>query len=354
MKNIDGGFPGSPKPREDALKIYKEKYLPSRRASRKDPAHNQDRLEIKSAIANAINSGDSSLVEHFEKLSNRINKGQKESSTEFAARISDGESKSSKREPSLVEAVLTTQEFNEIYNEILESFKGGVVEVMRIGSSFWGQNYSIRSKERQDPSDIDLEIVVDMDSADFSDPKVKEAFLKFKENFQKGEADYCVVKLRIKGIEVSFHLVPTETLKKICEFDYANAGGPENLREFRINKELTPKTYKQRNFAGDMFSFTTTPRQVEGGQISDIPFVAMGPNGELILGVVLNKYLPIPKLTNDSELVANELKRMVDSLKERKDKDKNRLQGRELSFKLFHSHVDRMPKWMQDQLNTLD
>lgn len=80
----------------------------------------------------------------------------------------------------------------------------------------------------------------------------------------------------------------------------------------------------------------------------------MGARGELMLGVVLNRYLPPPELSYGNELIQKELDQMVDSLRQRKDADKKRLKGQDLSFAYFHVHTGRMPKWIKDQLKTLD
>ena len=340
--------------KNSALEIYKRQYLPMRKTSKNEPNRTKERLQVKSDIAHAIKLDDSTLPDHFEKLLHRIDKGNKESGEEFAARISDGISQTSRREPSLLETISATKRFDEIYCRVTESFGVDAVEVMRVGSSFWGRNYSVRGKEHGDASDIDLEIIVNAVPVNFLYPEIEAAFLQFQKYFDKGEADFCVAKRKIEGIEVSFHMTPIEIFRKICEFDYVKADRLYNLKEFRVTQQEAPKTYLLKNFAGDSSYFSTSPYLVDGGQITEVPFVTVGVHGELMLGVVLNKYLPLPELSHKNEIVQKELDRMVASLRDRKNDDKKRLPGRALSFAYFHAHVDQMPQWMRDQLKTLD
>ncbi len=340
--------------KENALEMYRRLYLPMRRISKGDPYHTKKRLEIKSNIAYAIHQGDPTLSKHFEELGDRIEKGGIKDRNQFAARISDGISQSSKREPSLLETIQATKEQSEIYNNVAKSFDPNEVEVIRIGSSFWGRNYSVRGKELDNPSDIDLELVMKTIPSNFLDPEIQTAFLKFQKHFKKGTADFCAIKKIISGVEVSFHIMPIETLKKICEFNYLEADKLVTLKEFRVTQKISPKTYRQKNFAGDVFSFSTTPLLVEGGQISEVPLVMIGNHGELVLGVVLNKYLPLPELSKENGLLHQELGKMVNSLRKRKDADKRKLLEKKLSFEFFHTHSEHMPQWIKDQLKTLD
>lgn len=337
-----------------AFDLYKEKYLPARRNSRSDSSASGARLEIKSEIADKISRGDKTLDDHFVKLRAKINERGNETADQFAARISDGIKTTKKREPSLLETTTQTKRFDEAYRSIVESLGDLGKRVYRIGSSFWGRNYSIRGNEHKDQSDIDLEVIVDEDEVNFPLWEVSQAYAKFYEYYKKGEADFCAVKQTVDGIDVSFHFAPKNVFVKICEFDYVHAGTPTFLREFRAGTQISPKTYLQKNFAGDQYAFKTTPVAVEGGQISQVPLVMIGDHDELVMGVILNKYLPLPEnIENDKEIFQC-MKKLVDTLRRRMNDDRKRLLGKELSFAHFHAHSENMPLWIKKKLESLD
>ncbi len=340
--------------KKSALQTYKEKYIPIRRASKKSPDNNEERLKIKSDIANTTTQGDPTLKEHVQKIYERIS--QRKSGSKSITHVSDGMWNSTRREPSLVEAIVATKESDKTYEKIIENIGARALEVMRIGSSSWGRNFSVRGTGKMDASDIDLDIIVEGIPNELHYEETERALLKFQEHFQKGEADYGVIKIKINEIEVSFHIVPTDTIKKFCEIDYENINEQVNLREFRILQTLIlkPKTYIDKNFAGEEFSFRTQPKLVDGGQISEIPLLRVGPHNEIILGVVLNRYLPLPVLNNKNEWVKDELNKMINSLINRKKADEERLKDKNLSFVKCHSHSEQMPEWTKDELRALD
>lgn len=264
---------------------------------------------------------------------------------------------SSKRKPSEEEAILATKEMDALYEKIKSELGNEVQVVTRIGSSFWGRNYSIRGKEHGDPSDLDLEIVADQIPPSLLErvsPNERKAFKEFEELFKAGKADLCSIKLKIDGIEVSFHIAPTKTFKKICGIDYENIDSSIYLREYRVTDELKPKEYIHRNFAGDIYNHTTTPCMHNHGQVSDIPLVTIGNHGEFVFGIILNKYLPIPPELLENRNIRKHINHLVKSLQKRRVLDQKKMPERELSFTKFHSHVEQMPDWVIKELKMLD
>lgn len=351
-------LPGSAAPegasKEDALRKYRRQYLPLRKA--KDDSSQNERLLVKSEIADDINRGDQTLQEHFKKLDERLRR-KGTTGQAFAAGLSDGNSQTEPREPSLVEAVLTTAELDKLYQGVAENFKDRALAVIRIGSAFWGRNYSVRSKERANASDLDLEIVVKdiQNDLPYLDPEITQSFQAFKENFNAGQADYFVFKKVVEGYETSFHVMPMATLKKICTLDYADIDTPAHMKEFRAIPGLKSKVYHLKNFAGDLYRFETSPIRVDGGQISEVPIVTIGNHGEIALGVVVSKYIPLPEVTGlGGGDIRQEIGRMIGSLQQRRRSDAARLPGKDLSFVLSHVRASRMPQWIKADLKKLD
>lgn len=279
-------------------------------------------------------------MDHFEKLDRRAhfsNKNYTEVSPE--------------------EVKKATDEMDALYFNVVEAFKDDVVDVFRVGSSFWGRNFSLRGKENKEPSDLDVEIIFDSFPTSFLNVLEKNEIAlvsDFQEKVKNGEADYLVVKKNIGGVDVSFHFTPLATFNKICNFSYESVSNDIFLREFRIVDNIKPKKYIQKNFAGDGYIFETFPDFINGVQISEIPLVGTGNYGELILGTTLNKYLPLPDLVNSDARIEEGLECLVSSLRSRKNVDQDIMHSRDLSFKYFHYASNRMPEDVIEALGSLD
>jgi len=306
-----------------------------------------DRLRLKADLAKRI-SEDPEFAKWYNARLTGSGKGFGDTYGDVAMALVDGENIPGRREPSLAESVIATRELQADYREIREILltKPNVRSIIKVGSTTWGENYDVRI-DHNDPSDLDLEVLVDdIDPDAFSEfPGCREALEAFLPYFLRGEAQYLSYGYVKDGRPISMHFMPTQTFMANCRRDYRGITSDVLITEFRNKPKSKPPVYSERfDGAGNMFPFHGQPILVTGGQLTQVPVMMVSPEGRIVMGLVFAKYFSYPGVDGDTEFFNSHVNRFKHNLAQRLN-----LEGGG-DFAEMTSRKNRMPYYILDQL----
>ncbi len=248
---------------------------------------------------------------------------------------------------SIAESFVSTEHLNSLFNEIKEKiFTAKATEaIVRIGSSAWAQNYDVKLMETT--SDLDLEVIVDINNFDPSEfnfiEGLQEQLTQFISLFLKGEADYFSFHTNKNAFPISMHFIPKKTLEYACNIDYETLEESKTLKEFRTKPKSKPPIYTQRNAVGKAFQYHMQPQQIPEGFITETPLM-MVEKGELVLGLLLDKYFSYPEVHQKSNFFTSNIRRMKKNIAKR-------IQREGGSFSQMPSRKKRIPLELLDDLD---
>lgn len=300
----------------------------------------RERRRIKADIARSVSSGDANW--YTSRLQREIPIFNR-SYGEIASKLND--SAFNDKEPSLAEAVLATERLQKDYKEISELLSPHARAIIRIGSTTWAENFDVRMNHGM-PSDLDLEVFLDKPSPISLPeiPSLNEALTNFQGYYEDGDADYLAFGFNRGDRPVSIHFMPTELFEDITHRDYFTNPRVHRLREYRMKPKSKPPRYEQRDAFGNLHIFEGIPHLVEKGQITETPLMLVGTENQLVMGLVMDKYLAYPKTEGDTDLFNENVSYFKKGLA-----DHLSIYGG--SFSGFPSRRDRMPYWILDQLD---
>lgn len=319
-------------------------YLIARREERLTGKGGTRRLELKADLAKTINDGQGDwLLQRYKRQVPGFGKRY----GEIAAELSDGNMVPNRREPSLAESILATQERLIIYQEIVERCILPTRCIIQVGSTSWGENFDMRMSGNN-PSDLDLELVVDdVNPGDFQHiPGLESALATFKPLYERGLADYLAHSYERNGWPVSVHVMPSAVMERHCQIDCTTIDQPVLANEFRIKPKSKPPIYNERYDAvGIEYVFEGHPEQVAGGQITQVPVMMVGDNDRVVMGLVMSKYFCYPHVVGNREWFETHIARFKKSLAQRIQLEGS---GR---FSELPARKARMPYYLKLQLD---
>lgn len=308
-----------------------------------NPKEEQERLATKSVIARDISLGKGDW--YLQRLQHGAY-GRAASYGALAAQLSDTAFTSARREPSLAEATLATAALQAEYTGVKERLLPRVRSIIRVGSTTWAENFDVRN-DPKNPSDLDLEVLVDPDQmrpdlfADF--PAIAHDMPAFLTYYHQGRADYLASSYTHDTHPISIHVMPTTLFEANCRQDYFTHPTHKVLNEFRTKQKRSAPIYYQRNGSGKLYEYPITSQNVVGGQISQTPLMGVGDHGEVVMGLVMDKYFSQPKVDGDELFFTQNISLFKDNLA-------RYLWQHGGSFENFPSRRERMPAWLIDQL----
>jgi hypothetical protein len=318
--------------------IYRE-YLTSRRNG-----DNEARLRVKADIAKAVCEGKAEW--YLDRLEHHVPVYDMPYG-EIAALVSDVkvEPTLGRREPSLAESVLATRDLEKDYQEVAGFLRGRVKTIIKVGSTSWAENFDVR-RNSGDPSDLDLEVLIDtIEPGRFVEfPEMRSALEAFGVYHYGNEADYLSFGWKKEDRPISVHFMPTRVFEENCHFDFASAKKETRRREFRVKAKSKPPRYEQRDAWGEVHTFRGQPRLVPGGQITETPLLMVGTRGQMVMGLVMDKYFAFPHVEGDVQHFNDNVRVFKKSVAERLGGGGGRFSG-------FPSRRQRMPYWLLDQLD---
>ncbi len=328
----------------EGLDSYKE-YLRLRHAT--DPSLQERRLELKADIARLVSLGDAKW--YLQRLSQTVFLGPDLTYGEMASNIPDNRVQipSQRAEPSLAQAVLGTKELLADYEHIKPMLFTGSKALVRVGSTSWAMNYDVR-RNVLDPSDLDIEVLYDPDCFDTNQLSgicgLQEAVLKFGELYTQDKADYLAFGWKHNGRPISAHFMPTKIFEANCGKDYFTNPVDISLREFRTQPKSKPPTYYQRDGMGEIHKIYCSPENIGDGQITRTPLMAVGAQGQLVMGLVMDKYFTFPIADGDTSYFESYVLKFKKGLA-------NHMQSTGGRFSNLPSRRDRMPYWLLEKLD---
>lgn len=350
---------------------YKE-YLKLRNT--KNPDEESKRIKIKADLAEMVSKGEGKW--YNDRLKGR-GYGFGTSYGDVAEQLSDRNPvfEADRKEPSFAESVLATKDLKEDYNQYAEKLLPHVRTIIKIGSSTWAENFDVRG-DLTNPSDLDMEVLVDpktLNPDDFDnigDPKdphaLKEALIKFLRFYNLDEddpnkADYLSFGFKRGNRPVSIHFTPTPVFERICTVDYFTDIKEHRLREYRVSKKSKDPVYTQRDGHGNLYKFGCEVKILDNdqGRITKTPLMMVGDRehlepgqtlvggeGQLVLGLVMDKYFCRPALEGDAEFFIKNINEFKKGLAKY-----DKIHGG--SFSKYPSRSHRMPhqllEWLDEQ-----
>jgi hypothetical protein len=325
-----------------------------------DPQEETRRSEIKADIAREISSGQGKW--YSDRLRGRGYgfAGKEGTYGDIASHLSDKNQifQTERKEPSLAESVLVTVELKKAYNEYAQKLLPHVRTIIKIGSSTWAENFDVRG-ESTDPSDLDMEVLVDADnlnSADFDnigDPETPHAmtealttflhYYKLDEN-DPDKVDYLSFGFKRDGRPISIHFTPTKVFERICSEDYFTDVKDHRLREFRVKAKSKAPQYTQRDGTGELYTFECPIKLVEGGQITKTPLMMRGKEGRLVLGLAMDKYFSQPAINGDTKFFEDNITKFKKGLAKYDKVNRG-------NFSKYPSRSQRMPYRLLESLD---
>lgn len=267
----------------------------------------------------------------------------------MAANMSDNPSKdtSARPEPSLAQAVLGTRELLSDYERVKEVLSPGSRALVRVGSTSWAMNYDVR-RNRLDPSDLDVEVLYDPNTYDSNQlasiPGLPDAVSKFRQLYTGGMADYLAFGWKHNGRPISVHFMPEGVFERDCENDYFSSPTNLSLREFRTQPKSKPPTYFQRDGLGQIHEIHCSPEYIEGGQITNTPLMVVGKQNQLVMGLVMDKYLAFPFADGDASYFESNVLKFKKGLAKHMQSTGGKISN-------LPSRRDRMPYWLLEKLD---
>jgi len=255
-------------------------------------APSTERLEIRSDIAQIINSGE--IYPHWY-LNAVVLSALNYQSNDFDK---------SSRQPTLTESIIATENLNKKYKELVELLSPKVRSIIKIGSSTWAENFNVRNFQ-QDKSDLDLEVLIDDVSSSIGEglPGAEAGLETFMELYKRGQADYFSYGFKSDGIPISIHFMPTATFKKNCSLNILSLSKLVTNVEFRTKPKSKPPIYDERyDGSGKEFVFKAKPQEITGGILTEVPVMMVGPENQIVMGLVPSKYFTYPKVDGDQQI----------------------------------------------------
>lgn len=263
---------------------------------------------------------------------------------EIASRLSDTRRPERSAEPSLAQAVLATEQLQADYEDVRGVLLPHSRALIKVGSTSWAENFDVRN--HGNPSDLDLEVLIDgIHPEEFAEvPGAEEALSRFGEVYDDNQADYMAFSWKKGDRPVSIHFMPTDVFEDSCRRDYFSDPQNRRLREFRVKPKSKAPRYEQRDGFGNSFLFDCQPTLVPQGQITETPLMMVGDQGQLVLGLVMDKYFSLPKVDGDEDFFNDNIgffKRNLAAY----------LAENGGSFSGFPSRRNRMPYWLLEDLD---
>jgi len=251
-----------------------------------------------------------------------------------------------KREPSLAESVMATQDLSKDYQQVKEILLPRSRAIIRLGSSDWAENYDVRF-DPTDPSDLDIEVFMDEVDPSIGEgiPGAVEALTEFKKYFDKGEADYLSFGFKHNGRPTSIHFMPVKTFERNCNIDCEHITEPILAKEFRMKAKSKAPIYDERyDGEGREYIFEAKPYLVEGGQITEVPVMMIGEDKKLVMGLVMSKYFGFPRVDGDSKFFGENVELFKTGVAKRLKKEGG-------SFSNMPGRKARMPYHIKERLD---
>ena len=320
--------------------IY-QNYLHERRAERLTGEQN-GRLHTKADIARLITEGQGEW--YVNRLNHRI-PGFGKTFGEIASQVSDGNVLPERREPSLAESVIATRERQKEYSRVRETLLPRVTCLIKVGSTGWAENFDVRSGA--DPSDIDLEVIVEKPQKDLLKGLPEgEGMELFTDYYNQGKVDYFSYGYKAGDVPVSIHVMPKAFFEKNCNRDYTTLKHDRLAREFRVVPKTKPPIYHERyNGDGKQYPFVCKPELLpEGGQVTETP-IMMIRDQKIVMGLIMSKYMPYPPVEGNSAFFEQNIETFKENLAQRLKAEGGG------SFSKMPGRKDRMPYYILEQLD---
>ena len=307
-----------------------------------DPEKEERRLVLKADLAREISEGNGQW--YLDRLRGRAY-GFASNYGKLAASLQDTAFYNGRREPSLAESVLATDLLEKDYMELCEFLLPSSRAIIKVGSSTWAANFDIRQEETN-PTDLDLEVLLDtIEPEAFSSiENLKEALTTFRSYYEDGKADFMSFVWNKKNYPISIHFTPSATFKNNCHKDYFSSPMEYRLREFRVKPKSKPPRYEQRDGYGKTHIFDGEPKLVAGGQITEVPLMMVGAQGQIVMGLIMDKYFAYPYVEGDKDFFQQNVNHFKKNLAQH-------LNIRGGKFSEFPSRRNRMPYWLLDVLD---
>lgn len=252
------------------------------------------------------------------------------------------------RQPSLAESIIATESLNKKYRELVKLLSPRVRSIIKIGSSTWAENFNVRTFS-QDKSDLDLEVLIDDVNSSIGEglPGAEAGLETFMELYKRGQADYFSYGYKSDGIPISIHFMPTETFKRNCNLNMLALSQSVNNVEFRIKPKSKPPIYDERyDGSGKEFIFKAKPQIITGGILTEVPVMMLGPQDQIVMGLVPSKYFTYPEVRGDREFFEEHIAKFKNNLNLRLIAE-----GEGGKFTNMPARKDLMPSYV---LNLLD
>ncbi len=226
-----------------------------------------------------------------------------------------------KPEASLVESIASTHKINEQLPSIIELFGKNTLGHILTGSMAYAPNFNVR----QD-SDVDIIFVTEqIDEETVNKPPFDFSDIEMIRRFNSGEIGEAKIKRIVNGVEFSIHYHSKKIFDVVCHFDYVNANNSDNkpptIAGFRAEKRKLGTKYWGFTFDEQRVDYDVPFEEtLTGGENIQIPSCVVSQNGELVISLLVDKYLT--SFPQQQGYISFGLSRLKDSILARMEKER--------------------------------